>query len=163
MPVKRLKLPLPWGNQPDEPCDDPIAFIYSDYLDRRDCLAGYKRNPPVPCIVGERAECAWGIRSPADFYCLWRYLARCKAESIESSELASMLGVSKERIRKVLETAQEHARCNLELSDIAEDYLPRTAPPEPPAPLEVAPNPPPSQPHRARPRMRKRRKLSEMT
>lgn len=122
MAVQKLKLPLPWGNQPDAPCDDPISWIVSDYLERDDCLAGYRRNPPIPCILGESAECAWGIRSPADFFCMWKRIARCSGEGLGSSELADILGVSKERARKLVAASQESAKCQLEKSELAEDY-----------------------------------------
>ena len=118
MPVKKLKLPLPWGNQPDEPCDDPISWIISDYLGREDCIAGYKRNPPVPCIVGENAECAWGVRSPADFYCMWKCLRRIKAEGADSADLAPILGVSMERARKLVASSLESAKCQVEKSEL---------------------------------------------
>lgn len=122
MTIRRLRIPAPWGNQPDDPSDSPFAVLVAERYAAegdRDCLAGYDRRPPVPCLLGERAQCAWGVRSSRSHWCLWYHLEHFVGPGglgarpeLALPQIAKLLGVSRERARKLDSLALEKARCS---------------------------------------------------
>ena len=125
MSWRRLKLPAPWGNQPDDPADIPLATFFAQSLGRYVCLAGYGREPPRECLLGRRAECVWGIRSREDRWCMWRYLERMQGQETLPSHLAPYLGVSKERARKLVDSAMEALECKVKTDSTLAELLTR--------------------------------------
>lgn len=106
-----LDLPRPWGNQPTDPPDTPLAVHFEERFGPHFCwfarITGHKLNRV--CLFGQRAECAWGVRDKLAFYCLWRYLELYPG-SREIREVAVSLGMSRERVRWHYDIAIRKAR-----------------------------------------------------
>jgi hypothetical protein len=95
----RIVIPIPWGNQPDDPADDPLAELIALELGRYTCLPpGFNRNPETPCVLGQRAECIWGVRDRAANFCMWVWIKQ-RPGGATSEELELALGFSGERVR----------------------------------------------------------------
>jgi hypothetical protein len=100
-----LKIPIPWGHQPHTPPDDPLSSLISEFLERDDCLAGWNREPRRVCPLGQRSECAWGVRDKSACYCMWEWIRQHPDGPGTQPELAAALGQSRERINSQCETS----------------------------------------------------------
>jgi len=105
MSRSNLRLPLPWGHQPASPPDDPFSAMVSEALNRRDCLAGFLRKPPRPCLLGQRGECAWGVIDNRACYCMWEWIRQNPDGPDTQPKMAAALGQSRERIKSICDEA----------------------------------------------------------
>lgn len=120
MSFSKLRVPRAHGNQPDKPPDDPLSIILAEWSkDRYICFSGYKRKPPIPCLVGARSECAWGLASSEYRYCMFYYIRESAGCGTIVDE-AESLGISRERYRSLLTRASEKVRTDLNVYKYAE-------------------------------------------
>ena len=108
---KVLKLPTPWGNQPDRPPDSPLSMLIEANLGHGFCFPGFlgyhpPRKPPCDCDLGSRSECAWGLQLYGSRFCVWYFLAKNPGEN-SVAVVAEALGLSTERIRHYLRQGLE--------------------------------------------------------
>lgn len=110
---KLLRIPVPWGHQPHTPPDDPFSALLTEALDRKnDCFAGFRREPPRPCLLGQRGECAWGVQDRVACYCMWEWI-RLHPEGPDTQPLmAAALGQSRERIKSVCDEGLRKLRAS---------------------------------------------------
>jgi hypothetical protein len=107
---RTLRIPIPWGHQPHTPPDDPFSTLVSEALDRRDCMAGFKRHPTRVCLLGQRSECAWGVLDRDAYCCMWEWI-RLHPDGPDTQPLmAAALGQSRERIKSLCDQGLERAR-----------------------------------------------------
>lgn len=117
-----LRLPNPWGHQPVDPADSPFSVLLEQTLGHGLCLAGYQRNPPRPCLLGERAECVWGVRDRESFFCAWKFIKRYQ-DGTQLGDVARALGLSVERARHYLQLAATAVKSQKNLKELLFDEV----------------------------------------
>jgi len=103
-------IPLPAGNLPDRPPDDPLGLYLVTLFSPRCLLPRPWRRVAFEhgCPLGRDGACGWGLPDRAAAYCAV-YFTELRGDA-EPHEVAAALGISRERVRQLSRRGLEALR-----------------------------------------------------